>query len=40
LIHAETGLCLAQHPETAEFDGMPSNAIAVGGDGIDGRVTR
>ncbi len=27
-IRAESGLCLAQAPETAEFDSMPSNAIA------------
>jgi two-component system CheB/CheR fusion protein len=27
-IHAEAGLCLAQAPETAEFDSMPANAIA------------
>jgi len=27
-IRAESGLCLAQDPETAEFDGMPASAIA------------
>ena len=27
-IRAESGLCLAQSPETAEFDGMPASAIA------------
>ncbi len=27
-IRAESGLCLAQDPETAEFDGMPTSAIA------------
>jgi two-component system CheB/CheR fusion protein len=27
-IRAEFGLCLAQDPETAEFDGMPASAIA------------
>ena len=26
-IRAESGLCLAQSPETAEFDGMPNSAI-------------
>lgn len=26
-IRAESGLCLAQDPETAEFDGMPTSAI-------------
>jgi two-component system CheB/CheR fusion protein len=29
-IHAESGLCLVQKPETAEFDGMPASAIAAG----------
>ena len=27
-IRAESGLCLVQSPETAEFDGMPNSAIA------------
>ena len=27
-IRVGSGLCLAQHPETAEFDGMPASAIA------------
>ena len=27
-IRGESGLCLAQSPETAEFDGMPASAIA------------
>lgn len=27
-IRAESGLCLVQSPETAEFDGMPTSAIA------------